>query len=309
MQNGSAVDEALRELVASVERDDWDACDAWGLGRIEDPRLGHAASVVCEALERDRARRQTSREEGTGDGLLETHRRLFRGIARLWGIGARGGAVRELGAERDFAYGVLVEGERRIALVAASSRDTVVAADASEVRGARRERQLLAVLGALAYGTYDKAGVGRRFDLEVGTVNHVDLLSGTCPLWPSRWRVERGAALAPWLDGEAVVAVRPEGGRLALASFVVQLEQAVKRLQQKVWLDRQRGVALEKPSFSTEDVERVLDKLELLEGWGWTPDIEPLRPHTARLVALVRVDADPTVLQAAVIETVGDEAP
>jgi len=290
--------DALASLAAATAADDWEACDAWAAARYDDPQLGIAASAVGTAVERDRARRASSIEEGTGGGLIAPQRRLFEGIVRLWTIGAAHGTVREIGADRDATYGVLV-GDR-IALAVSCTRSTIVASDASGA-SPRALRQLFAVLGSLAYTTYDGAGLGRSYDLAIGSIAHANLLSGTAPLLASRWHVDAPSTLAPWLVGDAV-AVRPAGGRLALVPQVEQLEQAVEYLV-KVERTARNRIDLGMPPVEldiTDKLERILDKLDLLRAWGWTADVEPLRPITVDVIALLEAGASADAILARV---------
>lgn len=61
------------------------------------------------------------------------------------------------------------------------------------------------------------------------------------------------------------------------------------------------------PTFHEGDVERVLDRFEILLGWGWTPEIEPLRPATAAIVELVRAGAPLDAIYADVVARARDE--
>lgn len=287
----------LADLAAAVDRDDWEACDAWANARVESPALAVAAGCVATAMERDRDRRAQSLESGDGGGLIERQRGMFRGIVRVWQIATRGGSVSELGADGDATYGLLVHEVPSIALAVSCSRPHVVAADASAATSPRAQQQLFAVLGALAYVTTDAHRVGRSFGLVPGTVNHVELLSGTARLLASRWYVERATTLVPWLEEDEVVAVRPAGGRLAIAPYVVQLEQAVERLVTRA-ARASEGVGLR--GVSPHEIDAVLDKLELLEGWGWSAEVEPLRPTTMEIVRALREGATAETIAAVI---------
>jgi hypothetical protein len=129
-------------------------------------------------------------------------------------------------------------------------------------------------------------GVSRLWSLAAAGGPARELGSGAAPLLASRWHVAPGAELAPWLDAVDVVAVRPAGGRLALARMVVQLEQAADRLVKKVWLEQQ-GIG-QAGSPDEDDVDALLDLRDLLEAWGWTEATEPLRPRTHRIVEHLR---------------------
>lgn len=282
-------DDALAELASAVEADDWEACDAWACARSDDEYLGVAAGAVGEAMERERARRERSLEEGTGDGLTSPQRRLFEGIVHLWRVARAGGPTREVGADRDAAYGVLVDGERRLVLAVSCARPTIVIGDASESTSPRATLQLFRVLGALAYVTSDAANLGRSFDLRVGSIAPVSLLAGSAPRLASRWYVEPPERLAPWCAGVDAVSVRPAGGRLGLAPYVVQLEQEMQRLvlSERFAIDR-AAEGLPSRDASVPTLARfnpLLDKLDLLLAWGWAADVEPLRPVTAEVVA------------------------
>lgn len=307
------MDDDLTTLLDVVARDDWDGLDQWALGHLEKGRLAGAAELLCEALEHDRHRHQEAAMEGSA-GIPQAHQTLARGIARVWELGARGGAVREIRAAAKTGYAVVVEGSARVALVSGRSRATIVASDASAHYTPRSERQLGRVLAALVHPTSDLARVGRQFGLVVGSINSVDLRSGTCPLWPSRWRIGSGAELAPWLAEGDVVAAFPAGGRVGLAGHVVQLEQAVDLVLKDVWLERQQGPALDDQpagrAVEERRSDRILDLLELLEAWSWRAEVEPLRPRTGRVIEAIRAGARAEELHALATELLAnDEAP
>lgn len=296
----NAPTEDLNALLASVDRDDWDGCDAWAQDRFEHDSLAMAAQCVAEVLHRDRERRDACERHG----LFPRQRILLRGIARIHALCA-GRVVREI-EPGSASYGVRTDE----AVVAVScTRPVLVAAPANLARTERIETQLFVVLADLAHVTQDTTNTFRRFDLEPGTINHCDVRdAGTAPGWSSRWRVERGRALAPWLDADDVRAVWPAGGRRALVPQWVQLEQALRRLRLREWLAREHGELGAASAYTARDVDAALDKLELLEALGWNDDLEPLQPANSRIVAALRT-GDPAAIARAVRDSLGTDPP
>lgn len=278
-----AIEDQWTPLEEAVARDSWEECEAWALTNLKTPGVGGAASSVCEVLEQDRPNR--GREEH-GPGLTQTLRESFSRLVRLRRLAARGGEIEEPVRASVLYHAVVVRaGEARVAMAGAWTRPTLVAADASSVRTPRAMGQLVGVLGALAFQTEDVLRIDRDFSLAIGHVCRVDerRVHPFAPLYPSQYRIERGAALAPWLDEPDVVSVTPAGGRLALANEVAQLEQRVRTAHQRIAADGR---------LRERDLDTIRDALELLRGHGWTPEIEPLSSRAAVFLAALEAHED-----------------
>jgi hypothetical protein len=88
--------------------------------------------------------------------------------------------------------------------------------------------------------------------------------------------------------------------------YLVQLEQEVQRLVLSERLAAERaaeGLPSRDASLTTlAKFNPLLDKLDLLLAWGWTADVEPLRPVTAEVIALLEAGRPATEIVARIRE-------